>query len=70
MWLSARPSLVLVSSGVEKGNVMAYADRQHGKLTGSWVARVRLAGRKVFKRSFPTKVEAEDYERYVRQNGK
>jgi hypothetical protein len=48
---------------------MPYADRQHGEENGSWVGRVRLAG-KTFKRSFADWDEAEDYERYVRRHGK
>jgi integrase len=47
---------------------MAYAERKDGKLTGTWIARVRR-GSKLFKRSFPTRVEAQDYERHVRQHG-
>lgn len=49
---------------------MATAERKDGKLTGAWIARVRRNGTKLFKRWFPTLVEAEEYERYVRLNGK
>jgi hypothetical protein len=38
---------------------MAYADRQHGKTNGSWIARVRLVGKR-FKRSFVDWDEAEE----------
>jgi integrase len=48
---------------------MAYAEKRGGTLTSYWIGQVRMKDGHRFKRSFPTKKEAEAYEAYVRVMG-